>query len=235
MSSSFIPSISDDVFALRPDYCALSIVARGIDNTARPQAGREALGGSGDEPVTVAADLAEAHIESWRSAYRAFGAKPQRTPCSAEALRRRLESGGLPAINAVVDTYNAISARYALPVGGENIAAYEGLPRLIRADGTESFDTVKEGSAYTERVPAGEVIWRDDRGATCRRWNWRQGIRTRIEESTRDMWFVLERLEPLPIPVLLDAGRALIRALSRSTREPSVAGILVDRTGSSAL
>jgi DNA/RNA-binding domain of Phe-tRNA-synthetase-like protein len=26
----------------------------------------------------------------------------------------------------------------------------------------------------------GEVIWRDDDGVTCRCWNWRQCVRTRI-------------------------------------------------------
>jgi DNA/RNA-binding domain of Phe-tRNA-synthetase-like protein len=51
-----------------------------------------------------------------------FGAKPQRTPCSAEALRKRvLKDGSMPAIDPIVDLYNAISLRYAIPVGGENL------------------------------------------------------------------------------------------------------------------
>ena len=45
-----------------------------------------------------------------------LGAKPQRTPCSAEALRRRLSvDGAPPRVNAIVDLYNAISLRYARP------------------------------------------------------------------------------------------------------------------------
>ena len=37
----------------------------------------------------------------------------------------------------MVDIYNAISIRYAIPVGGENLAAYSGAPRLTLADGSE--------------------------------------------------------------------------------------------------
>ena len=56
---------------------------------------------------------------------------------------------------------------------------------------------------------AGEVVWRDDRGVTCRRWNWRQGIRTRLGADARRMWFILESLGPMPIDALHDAGAAL--------------------------
>jgi DNA/RNA-binding domain of Phe-tRNA-synthetase-like protein len=57
------------------------------------------------------------------------------------------------------------------------------------------------------------VIWRDDAGVTCRRWNWRQTARTQLTVGTTDMWFVLERLEPMPTSGLHDAGDALVRAL----------------------
>src|SRR5579862_2252737 len=136
MSPIFSPSVNSEVFDLRPDYCALSVVARGIDNSARA---REAPAAA-DYFGRPAPEWAEAHFESWRAAYRAFGAKPQRTPCSAEALRKRLDSGGpLPTVNPAVDLYNAISVSYWIPVGGENVAAYQGSPRLIRASGEESF------------------------------------------------------------------------------------------------
>ncbi|MGL4287193.1 MAG: B3/B4 domain-containing protein [Phreatobacter sp.] len=162
------------------------------------------------------AEWGEAHLEAWREAYRAFGAKPQRTPCSAQALRKRVErDGGLAPISAIVDFYNALSIRYALPVGGENIAAYAGLPRLVRAGGGEPFETVRDGMPHVEGVDAGEVVWRDDGGVTCRRWNWRQGARTRIEADTIDMWFVLERLDPMPLAALEEAGALLMRELGR--------------------
>jgi hypothetical protein len=47
------------------------------------------------------------HVAAWRDAYRAFGAKPQRTRNSLEALLRRV-GAGLPRIDRLTDTYNAI-------------------------------------------------------------------------------------------------------------------------------
>jgi DNA/RNA-binding domain of Phe-tRNA-synthetase-like protein len=230
MTEIFAPSVSPEIFDLRPDYCALNVVAHDVDNSSR----------FSDEPMSAGGEAApawaEAHLEAWRSAYRAFGAKPQRTPCSAEALRKRVEaSGQLPRINAAVDLYNALSLRYAIPVGGENIAAYRGTPRLVRAVGDELFDTVKDGEPYSETVSAGEVIWRDALGATCRRWNWRQGVRTRIDEATREMWFVLERLAPMPIEALIEAGKGFAVRLATLSPSARITSSIIDRTGTSRL
>ena len=54
-----------------------------------------------------------------------------------------LRDGEMAAIDPIVDLYNAVSLRYAVPVGGENLAAYVGVPQLKIADGSEPFDTVK--------------------------------------------------------------------------------------------
>src|SRR5512140_782422 len=79
------------------------------------------------------------HIAAWREAYRAFGAKPQRTRSSVEALTRRAE-GGLPRVDRLTDLYNAVSVLHQLPVGGEDLSRYCGAPQLIRATGAETFD-----------------------------------------------------------------------------------------------
>ena len=151
---------------------------------------------------------AEAHLAAWDAAFKAFGAKPKRTPCSASALRKRvLKEGTLPSLDPVVDIYNAVSIRYAIPVGGENLAAYTGAPRLTLADGSEPFDTIKEGQPDVEYPDAGEVIWRDDVGVTCRRWNWRQGVRTRLDSQAQTMWFILESLPAMPLAAL-EAGQS---------------------------
>ncbi len=68
-----------------------------------------------------------------RVAFRRFGAKPQRAPCSAGVLCKRvLRGGSLPRVNPLVDLYIAISLRFAVPVGGENLDAYIGQPCLTR-------------------------------------------------------------------------------------------------------
>jgi DNA/RNA-binding domain of Phe-tRNA-synthetase-like protein len=151
---------------------------------------------------------------AWADVFRKFGAKPQRTPCSAEALRKRvLRDGNMPSIDPVVDLYNAISIQYAVPVGGENVAAYVGAPRLVVADGTELFDTLKDGVLAHESPEAGEVVWRDDVGVTCRRWNWRQGVRTRLSSEAKQMWFILESLPAMPLEALHEAGDQLAQGL----------------------
>jgi DNA/RNA-binding domain of Phe-tRNA-synthetase-like protein len=165
--------------------------------------------------------------------FKAFGAKAKRTPCSAEALRKRvLRDGAMPAIDPVVDLYNAISIRYALPVGGENIAAYAGTPRLVIADGSERFDTVKEGEVVYESPEPGEVIWRDDEGVTCRRWNWRQGVRTRLDASARQMWFILESLPAMPLTALQQASDELISGLQQMMPGAEISATLIEEPAS---
>lgn len=219
MLPPFLPAIRPEIFELRPDYRALSLVAEGVQNAVRHPASDAIIAAVRTDRAWPA--WGDAHLEAWRDAYRGFGAKPQRTPSSVEALVKRMRGDGqMPAINAVVDLYNALSVRFALPIGGENVAAYVGSPVLKRADGTEPFDTVKDGSAFLESVPAGEVVWADERGVTCRRWNWRQGLRTRIDPTTTRMWFVLERLEPMPMAALLEAGDRLAATLRKFGTAP---------------
>lgn len=229
----FRPHIAPEIFALRPDFMALSIFVNGVTNTVSTDFSRARLAQACSS--LASASWAEAHLNAWRDAYRAFGAKPQRTPCSAEALRKRCERDGrVPETNAVVDLYNALSLRYAIPVGGEDASAYEGPPQLVRATGDEGFDTMADGQPKLETVDKGEVVWRDGRGVTCRRWNWRQGTRTRITEASTSIWFVLERLEPMPVEELFAAGRELIQGLEDMGSSDAATMILFDnvhRTG----
>jgi DNA/RNA-binding domain of Phe-tRNA-synthetase-like protein len=221
------PVIAPEIHALRPDFAALSILVVGARNGPSDLYGAEQLrlACEAQEP-----EWAEAHLEAWRDAYRAFGAKPQRTPCSVEALRKRVQRDGtVPPVNAVVDLYNAVSLRYALPIGGEDADAYAGTARLVIAQGGETFDTAQNGEPKAEMIDPGEVIWRDDRGTTCRRWNWRQGVRTRITDGSTAMWFVLERLDPMPISALMRAGDDLIAGLKRLSPLLQASSLLLQR------
>lgn len=209
------PIIDPAITDIAPGFRALSITVEAAPIT-RPEVADEALQRAcqalaADEPA-----WAQAHLEAWGEVFRRFGAKPQRTPCSALALRKRvLRDGSLPNIDPVVDLYNAVSLRFAIPVGGENLAAYAGAPRLVVADGSEVFDTMKEGVPAHESPEAGEVIWRDDAGVTCRRWNWRQGVRTRLDAEAQRMWFILESLPEMPLEALQAAGDSLVDGLQR--------------------
>jgi len=112
-------------------------------------------------------------------------------------------------------------------VGGENLTAYEGAPRLVIADGSELFDTIKEGAPAHEAPEPGEVVWRDDRGVTCRRWNWRQGIRTRLSVECTQMWFILESLPSMPLAALHEAGDRLVAGLLQMMPEARIETTLI--------
>ncbi|MGA4666075.1 B3/4 domain-containing protein [Enterobacter ludwigii] len=209
------PSIDPRLAGIAPGFRALSILVEAAPIT-QPDVASAALAQACQQVLTDDVAWAEAHLSAWDDVFRAFGAKPKRTPCSASALRKRvLKEGALPPLDPVVDIYNAISIRYAIPVGGENLAAYAGAPRLTLAEGNEPFDTLKEGQPVIEYPDAGEVIWRDDVGVTCRRWNWRQGVRTRLDSQAQHMWFILESLPSMPLSALQEAGDELVSNLQR--------------------
>jgi DNA/RNA-binding domain of Phe-tRNA-synthetase-like protein len=209
--------VDDSVFVLRPDYRAMLLTVDGL------------LPGPGDqdsESMLVSAEAAARnalekwrveeipHVAAWREAYRAFGAKPQRTRNSLEALMRRAASG-LPRVNRLTDMYNAISVSHQIPIGGEDLDHYTSPPRLVRAAGDEPFDTVADGTTVIEHPDPGEVVWRDDSGVTCRRWNWRQARRTQLTDDTTAALFILDALAPLTDAALSAATDELADCLSR--------------------
>ena len=209
------PSIDSRLVGIAPGFRALSIQVEAAPIT-QPEVAPAALAQVCQQMLNDDVPWAENHLAAWDEVFKAFGAKPKRTPCSASALRKRvMRDGSLPPLDPVVDIYNAISIRYAIPVGGENLAAYSGAPRLTLADGSEPFDTFKEGEPVVENPEPGEVIWRDDLGVTCRRWNWRQGIRTRLDSQAQSMWFILESLPSMPLAALQEAGDELVSNLQK--------------------
>ena len=204
------------VFALRPDYHALLVAVDGLvpgpsDSTsaallrAAETSAQEALR---DRPVEQLP-----HVAAWREAYRAFGAKPQRTRNSLEALLRRAATG-LPRVDRLTDLYNAVSVLHQIPLGGEDLTHYTGAPRLLRATGEEPFDTVAGGTAVIEHPDPGEVVWCDDAGVTCRRWNWRQAHRTQLRENTTTALFILDALDPTTDDALHTAAKDLLTHLT---------------------
>ncbi|WP_369029892.1 B3/B4 domain-containing protein [Streptomyces adonidis] len=193
-------TVSDEVRALAPGFTHVAIEAHGLVNGPSTD-GSSALLDDAARRLAVRLDgrapHEDAHIAAWRDTYTAFGSKPSRTRNSAEALAKRaLTDAGLPRINVLVDLYNAISVAHLIPVGGEDLDRIQGGMRLVRATGTEDFVTVAGGEDVVEHPDAGEVVWCDGAGVTCRRWNWRQGPRTRLTEETTSAIFLLECMAP---------------------------------------
>ena len=132
-------------------------------------------------------------IRNWRDAFYKFKTK-KGARCSIEALLKRVSKGGeIGCINPLVDIYNGISLKYGLPAGGEDIDKFEGDIRLTLAEGGEAFITY--GSDKDEPALPGEVIYKDDAGAICRCWNWREGVRTMLTEDTKNAFMIIELVD----------------------------------------
>ena len=216
--------VAPAVAELRPDYRALLIAADGL----RPGPGdefsermlKEAEAGAVTDPG------AHPHVAAWHEAFRSFGAKPKRVRPSVDALLRRAPTG-LPRVDRLTDVYNAVSVAHVLPVGGEDLDRYAGPARLVRAEGTEPFDVNPGGEQQAEHPRPGEVVWRDDAGVTCRRWNWRQCVRTRLTTGTTRAVFILDALGPMSDDALTSAGEALTAALLESSPGARSASLLL--------
>lgn len=207
--------IEGSVRARYPDYAALVILAKNLSpGPGTPHS--DALLEAAEKDAAAAIGSGAAHdlpeVQRWRAAYKEFGVKPRDARSSIESLLRRV-GDGLPRIDRLTDTYNAISVRHRVPIGGEDVRGYRGTARLVTADGTETFDTVVDGEATVITAAPGEIVWRDDVGVTCRRWNWRQCTRTRLTEATTHAIFIIDSLGEDSSQRAGAAGNGLIEAL----------------------
>jgi len=190
-----------------------AIVVRNIDNTAiSPEISkllREAESGLRDKMSGI--DIpAHPNIAPWREAYRKFGSKPNDFRSSPEALARIVLRGSeIRNINPLVDLYNLISLKYIIPVGAEDLDKMEGDLELTFANGTESY--VPLGAEKNDPPSPGEVIYKDSAGVICRRWNWREGDRTKITPETKNAIVVIESIASIPIEEATRELDSLIR------------------------
>lgn len=182
---------------LFPDAVIGVVAAHRLDNQTPSIACREQLTAA----IAAAAarldgaDIAQDNaVAPWREAYRKFGVKPAKYRSGIEGLLRATRNGGPASINPLVDCYNTVSLNHGLPCGGEDLGAIVGDLVLTRARGDEYF--VPLGSAEAAPPGPGEVIYRDDAGAVCRCWNWREADRTKLTSATRDAVLVIEGLPP---------------------------------------
>lgn len=132
-------------------------------------------------------------IKVWREAFQKFKTK-KGARSSIEALLKRVHNGNhLGTINPLVDIYNCISLRYALPCGGEDIDTFVGDIRLTKAVGNENFVTL--GTEKSEPPYEGEIVYKDNEGAICRCWNWRESVRTMLTENTKNAFLCIELVD----------------------------------------
>lgn len=136
-------------------------------------------------------------IDCWRKAYSSFGAKPKENKSSVENLYRTvLQGNDIRHINKLVDIYNFISLKHMVPAGGEDVDKMKGDIMLTFA-GKDEPSVLLLGDKDARQPHEGEVIYKDEVSAICRRWNWREADRTKFTETTRNCVLVIEGLSPV--------------------------------------
>lgn len=132
-------------------------------------------------------------VKVWRAAYQKFKTK-KGARCSIENLLKRVLKGNpVGSITPSVDLYNAISLKYALPVGGEDIDAFVGDLRLGLTEGGDAFSPL--GEDEDDPTLPGELCYRDEAGAVCRCFNWRDGQRTALKDDSENAFLIVESVD----------------------------------------
>jgi len=210
---SFI--IEDEFWSVFPDARIGVIVCKGIDNSVRDtEQYEQMLSKAEQEALRFLADPEFSNngvIKIWREAFQKFKTK-KGARSSIEALLKRVSNGNhIGTINPLVDIYNSISLRYAMPCGGEDIDKFAGDIRLTKAIGNEEF--IPLGTDENAPPYEGEIVYKDDNGAICRCWNWREAVRTMLTEATRNAFLCIELTDESRAAEFEDALKELAKAV----------------------
>lgn len=165
-------------------------------------------------------------IQAYREAYQKFKTK-KGARCSLEALiKRAVGENPVKTINPLVDIYNAASLRFALPLGAEDIDTFVGNLKLTITEGNDEFYLIGE-EKNNPTLPK-ELCYKDDIGAVCRCFNWRDGMRTMITEATTNAFIVSELIESERLEDLKNA-LAFIGEQSMKYLKAKVSTFILDR------
>lgn len=209
-------AINPKIFELFPNVLLGVVMLQGVDNHGQSEeitkllqeAKTDALKKVGNTPVAE-----HPNVAPWRDVYRKFGAKPSDYPSSIENLIRRISKGEqLRPINKLVDIYNVISLTYLIPAGGEDTDKVKGKVSLTFATANEK-PIYLLGEKEARQPHENEVIYKDENGAICRRWNWKEAERTKLTEQTTNAFMVLEALPPIGKTELKTALNELVKLL----------------------
>ena len=189
----------DEVLPKFPDFRVALVLSEGLalaeqrtPALAEIVAGVEAevTAGWGERP---SGEIPE--IKAWREAYKGFGVKKTSYRSSVERLIRSIQRGrGLPAVNSLVDAYNAASARHRMPVGADDLDKVAGDLAFRYARPEDSFVALGDETQSNDPPKSGEVVYADGEKVLCRRWNWYQDARSATTPQTRRAVITVQHL-----------------------------------------
>ncbi len=202
-------TIEPAIAARYPDLCIGVLVVRELRNGPTSEATSQLLR---EEEQRIRNDFTKESftehptLQRWRQVYADFGVKPRDAKASIENLYRIVLSGkDIRRVSTLVDLYNAVSLRFVLPLGGEDLDTVKG-DIALRFAGEGEPPVLLLGDEVAAAPVPGEVIYADSTSAICRRWNWREADRTKLTMETKNCILVVEALGPAAHS---DAGRAL--------------------------
>ncbi len=181
--------IQEDIFRAYPTFRRGIVVAKNVHN----QGPSETLEGKLEEAIADAAkhplDLkSNPRTAVWNEAHRQFKSNPNKFPPAHCALLKRVQKPGtqIPFINKIVAIMNYNSIKDVTPVGGDDLTHAGQCLELRYATGSENF-TPLGCPEISEHPNPGEIIYvvTESNEVMCRRWNWRNGHKTRITEKTQ--------------------------------------------------
>jgi lysyl-tRNA synthetase, class I len=202
--------IEKEIFALVPELSVGIIVLKGLDNSKSVTLPfdkiyaklREQYGNSPVSEVPV--------IAKWRSIYSSFGTKAKKSPCSVEALLKRIVKGGdLPSINPLVNIYNYMSLKSLMPMGADNLDKISGDVLLARATGDESFIAIGVNDIVNPK--SGEVVYKDSEKVLCRKWNFRECDESKLTKDTKNAILYVEDVTNVGVESVIEELNSIIK------------------------
>ena len=144
-------------------------------------------------PIERVRPIVEADNFGWGFAWHQ-SARGQVTDLHAEPTQQQTGGAGDPGVLDVTYNEHAFSGQFV--VG--DFTQGESVEQSLSGVGVPAVASIDDGGAGVLSDERGQarLFVADDIGVTCRRWNWRQCVRTRLDENTTSILFILDGLGP---------------------------------------
>lgn len=130
-------------------------------------------------------------IVLYRDAFKKVDINPNKFMCSIEALvSRTIKSKFMPNINPLVDLGNSLSLKYNVPLGIHDIDKFDSDIELRFANENDKF--IPFGSSEYDNPPVGELVYVSGNEVKTRKWAWRQGEKSKIDENIKNAFIPLD-------------------------------------------
>lgn len=140
--------------------------------------------------------------------------KRRKNPPASENLIKLLQKRkDLPSVNKVVDIYNIISTDSGLALGAHDIDHIDGNVTLKLTTGSEKF--VPLGQTEPKPVAPGEYSYIDDSNEIICRLEIRQVEKTKVDEKTKNLYFIVQGNENTEDELLEETSKQLIETITK--------------------